>query len=533
MPPHSGRKQHNMPQPISSGYLGDATGGIGQGLAYVLPEGKADAYAMQLAQTHGNQLQEMARQKALQQQATQKQYETDFRNAELPKVWGPFADEINKRHSDLLAEAAGDWAKTGKSPWSSPDFTNKYNEQVTGLAAKANQFGEELTKRLAASRADKDGKLSEDSKKSLDDFYKGFLESKDKTGYLDKDMPDLKDRDFTVDDVAKVLKAVPKTVDTGDYEDTGADRKSHEDQAYSTVVGDPKYAPLLAKYGVHAGGPDTTAYVYDKDAEGNNINSTGKRVFPTDQNYADYMANEWIHDPNKEKDLATMGVSKDDPYAVQKIAHYITDRNSAMGKLVSDIADKKDAEVPSVHKYTGKETAERDRQFNQQEAVKRLGIEGQRLRDEEQWHKDAQAVKSQPDYVANTIYGGDRTKSLESLNAISQLYKNNASYGQGLQHIHDDGQTVSFTIPPKKVKNPNYVFGYKGKYAQPEYKEATPPVNVVLHRSAGEMSFNAGIFDALKNVGGASANKFIQDKGMGSDRPTAKKQITTGSLNNL
>ena len=51
-----------MAAPVSSGYMGDATGGIGQGLAFVLPEGKANEYAMQLAQTHAAQLQQIAKQ---------------------------------------------------------------------------------------------------------------------------------------------------------------------------------------------------------------------------------------------------------------------------------------------------------------------------------------------------------------------------------------------------------------------------------------------------------------------------------------
>lgn len=430
------------------GYLGDATGGIGQGLAFVLPESKANQYAMQLAQTHGNQLQEMARQKQAQQLATQKQYETDFRNAELPKVWGPFSDEINKRHSDLLAEAAGDWAKTGKSPWSTSDFTNKYNDRVTSMAAKANQFGQELTKRLAASRADKDGKLSEDSKKSLDDFYKGFMESKDKSSYLDKEMPDLKVRDFTVNDVAKTLKAVPKIIDSGDYEDTAPDSDKHKQQAYATVIGDPKYNALLMKYGIHPGGPDTTAYTYQKDEKGNNINSTGQRVFPTDQAYADYMAKQWIDDPNKEKDLVEIGISKEDPFAEQKIAQYIVDRNAALGKLVGDVSSKLDATVKSEHKYTGKASAEKHRQFTEQMSQKYLGISYENLSLAKQQKARLDAAKKND--LKAPYSEAMRTSVPHSGEILSQAFVGNPDYRAALGYkANSKGQVVEITVPAK------------------------------------------------------------------------------------
>jgi len=343
-----------MAAPISSGYLGDATQGIGQGLAFVLPEGKAGEYAMQLAQTHAQQLQDMAKQKVLQQQKLQQQYETDFRNDELPKIWGPFSAGISKMHYDNLASAAGQWAQTDKSPWSDPKFIEKV-DKVKSLAETANQFGTQLTTRLAAARSDKDGKYNESDKKALEDYYNKFnaASDSDKMDYIlnpdNHKMPDLNDRDYDVHDAVKALKP------TGD-------QNENENQVFS-LLGDPKYHSLFHQSGYDTNLPDGSAYQYQKDANGKDIPSTGHRVFPTDDAYAHFTAHDWLTNPFKADKLAAAGVNKDDPDAEEKLAHLITAQNAGAQNIVSTVSpmlfDQEKAQQLTDQRNAQKRDAER------------------------------------------------------------------------------------------------------------------------------------------------------------------------------
>lgn len=475
----------------TSGYTGDATSGIGQGLAFVLPEGKTAAYAMQLAQTHAQQLQDVARQKLQLQVKQQEQYQKDFKDQQLPKAFAPFDKQLNDRFNKWLQKGASQYATTGKNPYNDPDFMKDYNDNVLTPARQSLELGQNYTKLRAIAETDPTNKYSKESKQSVIDYEKKIKD--DPFSALTQPLPQLVETPATADDLAKTLKAVPIKTDDGRWETKGPDSSSHKAQAFAALVGDPKWHPLLQQYGYNPDLPDFGVYTDPKS-------STGKRVWYTNPTYTEHMADQILEspaDPKSQNILKALGIDPvNDKFAREKLQHAISDQNAAMGRAVNDIAARKDAEVP----------VERQRKFGEERldlAERNYELATERLK----FSKEKQDAK--------TYYGRDLIERMGSGEdgageELSEFYKANPNYGA---HLHfsttEGGSKIAIEVPQKMKPNTNY------NPSLPVSKINEPTIvaqkGYTVHLDKNKpYEFKAGMVQLLKNVGiPASADKIM------------------------
>src|ERR1700761_3975631 len=304
----------------ADGYTGDANSGIGQGVAFVLPDSKASTYAMQLAQTHASQLQLFAKNVQAQKIKDQAQYQKDFQSYQLPDAFAPFDKELNKRFTDWQQKAAEYHATTGKSPFVDPDHMKDYNDNILVPARQSLEVGQKITKLMSDVNLDRENKYTPESKKSVLDYYEAL--KKDPFGTLNTPLPELKERDFSADDMVKTLKP-------------SGDDSYNKAQIFAAAVGDPKWNNMLKTYGYNPDLPDFGVYTDPK-------HPNGKRVWYTNDAYLNHQADhilETPEDPASQRVLNALGIDyKNDKFAKEKLMHAISDQNAAMGKFVTDVS---------------------------------------------------------------------------------------------------------------------------------------------------------------------------------------------------
>lgn len=489
-----------MADVTGSGFMGDATGGIGQGLAFVLPEGKAPTYAMQLAQTHAAQLTELAKQKNLQTLKAQNQYEQDFKEQKLPEAFAPFDKQISDRQNKWLEDAAKSYATTGKNPFNDPEFMARHNTEVLVPARQSKELGQNYTKLRAIAETDPSNKYTKESKKSVIDFEEKM--KADPMSVLDKPLPQLVENPATVDDLVKALK--PTT-----------DPSNNKAQVFSAIAGDPKWQNILKGYGYNSDLPDFG--VYTDPAHPN-----GKRVWYTNPAFTGHQADLILDAPDDSRNKAILdkiGIHPGDQYAREKLQHAISDQNAAMGKAVSEIGSRMDNMIDpeKQQQITDQKLHNRVELHNMHNADERLNIEEQRLK----MAKDKQHADNIAENVYNFNTNPDEAK--KSLETISKMYQTSGAYKAPLKNIHIDGNTLSFTIPARKKANPQYSTYIPVSAVNQPYINSQPeiPVNVPLNNLE---QIKAVINGALKNVGGESNyNKYIGSKGSEQVKPIIDK----------
>lgn len=493
-----------MAAPISSGYLGDATSGIGQGLAFVLPEGKANTYAMQLAQTHASQLQQLAQQKQQQALKAQQQYETDFKNQTLPKAFAPYDKAIDKAHNDWQAKWAGEYAHTGKNPFSNPDAMAEYNTKVLEPARMSNEVGQNYAKIRAVAETDPTNKYTKTSKQAVIDWEQKL--NKGDLSTLNEKMPQLVENPSTIDDLVKTLKPVASTSKTNDgrmeTEVKGPDTSNHRAQAFSSLLGDPKWHDVLKNYGYNPELPDFGVYTDPKSP-------TGKRVWYTNPDFTSHQADLILAaptDPKNAQILQTIGIHPEDQYAKEKLQHAITDQNAAMGKAVNDVGSRLDASVPS-----SKESKRVFGDDNLRLATERLGLSEDRLALSEEKAAQAKGKSDAPtvrqdlierarlgDKDENGIGAGEEIKSIVSANPAFNIGGKQGQLGilldpkdKNIQHWH---------IPEKQLSGSN-----------------TIRAHTVTLDASKPTTYQAGLNEIMNNITGehVSLTKAISEHGKG------------------
>lgn len=473
----------------TAGNIGDQSG-IGQGLAFVLPEGKTAAYAIQLAQTHAQQLQDVARQKLQLQVKAQEAYQKDFKNQELPKAFAPFDKEINDRQNKWLQDGAKIYATTGKNPYNDPDFIARHNTEILTPASKSLELGQNYTHIRSIAETDAANKYTKDSKQAIIDYQKQIEEHP--FDALGKPLPQLVETPATVDDLVKTLKATSTKTDDGRLETKGPNSSSHKAQAFSALLGDPKWHPLLKQYGYNPDLPDFGVYSDPKS-------NTGKRVWYTNPTFTDHMADQILEtpdDPKSKQILQTLGIDPAvDKFAKEKLQHAIADQNAAMGKAVSDIATRKDAEVP----------VEQQRKFGEERldlAERNYDLAAERLK----FTKEKQDAKT---YYARNLSERILNEEPGSGEELSAFYSNHPNYGKELAigPVKDGKREI--IVPEKTKPNPQFNPGLP-------VSKINPPTVVSQKSYKVDIDYNkpyeakAKLASVMKNVGiSINADKYM------------------------
>lgn len=494
----------------TSGYTGDATSGIGQGLAFVLPEGKSQQYAMQLAQTHSAQLQDIARQKQIQALKLQQQYEQDFKDQKLPQAFAPYDDLINKRFNDALKEGASRYATTGKNPYNDPAFKSKFDDLNT-MARKSKELGDNYTKLAALAGTDPNNKYTKESKQKVLDYLDEI--KKNPEGVLDKPLPQLVETPASADDFVKEIRPLG-----------GGDLDINKSKVFVALHNNPeKWGKLASQYGVDLGKLDFGIYADPQ-------HSTGKRTFHTDDAFADWQAKDILahpNDPNNAQHIKDFGwdISKDpngeynDHKVEERIKHAIIDQNAGWNKMIGELGSQI-TDPEKTQQLKDQRQSQQVQLHNMRNADKRLAIEEERLK----MAKD----KEHADNIVNNLFENtDPTKSLERFSAISKLYESNGYYGKKLD-IKDDGTNVTITVPARKKINPQFNPILGESKINPKFIETVPAHTVHLDRN-NPYEFKAGIYQLLKNTGSPAAiSKFVESKGTGNDKQHSEPKAQPG-----
>lgn len=475
----------------ADGFTGDATSGIGQGLAYILPQSKAVAYAAQLAQTHASQLNALAKQKQAMQLKSQEQYQNDFKDQKLPEAFAPFDKELNDRQNKWLQDGAKQYATTGKNPFNDPEFMARHNTEILTPARQSQELGQNYTKLRAIAETDPTNKYTKESKQAVIDYEQKIKD--DPFSVIDKPLPKLQETPATADDLIKTLKPVKKITDNGNWQQEGPDSSAHKAQAFAALVGDPKWHPLLQKYGYNPDLPDFGVYT-------DPTHPNGKRVWYTNPTFTGQQADEILSTPEepRSKDiLQKIGIDPvNDKYAKEKLEHVIGDQNAAMGKAVTDIAGRKDAEVEDKTTYTGRLDNKEDReQFHAD------------LQSQRQWQRGQKENKVDAPTVRQDLIERARTgaKSPDGTGAgeeIMAIVDANQQY-QGKMKIgidpHDPNKQI-FNIPERIVSGINSI-----------------PAHRVVLDASNPQTYQAGLNQLLNDVTGehVSLSKAVSQHGKG------------------
>lgn len=496
-----------------SGYMGDATSGIGQGLAYVIPEGGAAKYAMNLAQEHASQLQQLVKQKQALAIKAQEQYQNDFKDQKLPQAFAPFDKELNTRFNSWIQKGAKQYATTGKNPYNDPEFMAQYNTDVLTPARKSQELGANYTKLRAIAETDPGNKYTKDSKQAVIDYQKQ-MES-DPFSTLDKPLPQLVETPATVDDLVKTLKATSTKSDDGTWETKGPDSSAHKAQAFAALLGDEKWHPLLKKYGYNPDLPDFGVYTDPK-------HPNGKRVWYTNETFTGHQADDILSapdDPRNARILQTLGIDPaNDQNAKYKLQHAIADQNAAMGSAVTDVAGRKDAEVPT----------ERDRKYadaNFGLAQARLGIAEERL----QLSKDKEAKKAQE---TDSLIEKMRTGEHGSGEELAAHFATNPSYGKPLAIRANPKKPdeIAIDVPAKVKANPNYNPDLPPSNINAPTIQVQKPYTIQLNKQ-NVADFHAKLAYLLKESGGdKKLDKESKRLNQPSGIPPAKKTIKQSDI---
>jgi len=311
---------------VAPGFIGNATDGIGQGLAFVLPQSNTEKYAMQLGQQHAADLRNAALQQQKQQQLLQAQYQKDLAAQKLPEYWAQAGKPINDQWNQYLTDAAAYQAKTGRSPFGNPEFEQRKND-ILLKARQSKELEQSIGKLLPMVAADHDNRFTEDSKQQVNQFVQGALAKP--TDYFGKPAPQLQGTPSGIDDFNKLIKPVHIEQGNGTVKTIVPDTSSMMQQAYVNSA-DPRWNNLKkTKYGIDPELGDIGS-VYDKN---------GKRVWYTNAQATDHIAQQMLDNPTEAHNaevLTKLGIAPGDTYAKEKLQAAITKQNAGYGQFISD-----------------------------------------------------------------------------------------------------------------------------------------------------------------------------------------------------
>jgi hypothetical protein len=401
------------------GYLGTSSEGIGQGLAFVLPQSNTERYAMQLAQEHAAQMRaEALRQQKLQQQQ-EAAYQTSISAQKLPDYWAKTGQQINDNYNSWLKSAASYHASTGKDPFKNPEFLQRYNNEVLLPARQSKELETAYNNGLAKVAADSDNKFTEDSKNRFNQFVQSV--DKNPMQYLGQAIPQLEGTPSSVNDFNKLIKPVTITNDNGTLSTTVPDTSAMMRQAY-VQSNDPRWNNLKrVQYGINTDLGDIGG-IYNKD---------GKRVWHTNPAATGYLADEILGKPtvpHNAEVLAKAGISPDDPYAKEKLQDIITKQNAGYGKFISDagrygnslVSKKSDSNPDKFYEHYQYELS----------------------------HPKREAKQEQPSYfqdLSERIRNGDDSARQE----FGKIFENNPAFLNGVHFDVSNPKAVKISIPAK------------------------------------------------------------------------------------
>jgi len=314
------------------GFEGTDTG-MGQGLAYVLPQSRTVGYFMQLANEKAQERRQQAAALAKAQQDANDQYAQHLYQFKTPEIANEYTKWLQPKFDDLLGQAADYHAKTGQDPFTNPDFVRQTNDLNT--VAKSTHQANVRAVALGTALADKSKNYTPESKQAATDWLQQYY--KDPVKALYTAPPPLQERNLDLNDAIKLGHAKGNEQTINGYNVTVPNRHGHIVQA-QTILSQPEFAPYLAQNGINP----TVGDAFGQP------NGTGGTIYPTDAPSVNATADHIIQNaaqPHFAATLQAAGIDPADPHAKDKLVELIARQNAGYGKVYSQFADALDAQV--------------------------------------------------------------------------------------------------------------------------------------------------------------------------------------------
>lgn len=416
---------------VSDGFLGNTTNGIGQGLAYVLPNSRTESYAIQLNQERAAQQRAQAALIEKQQQDADNAYAQHLYANKIPEHNAQWDAAINPAFQKYTQDAADFHAKTGKDSYVQPEFVQRRND-LFSMASDSKQAAQKAVALSTLINNDRDNKLDPNDKLKIAQALVAYNADPVKNAPLLNGLT-ASAKPYDITDAQKLLKPTTKGLNDGYFDTTVPDRNKHVVQSQE-ILADPKFNQLKAKNGINPVVGDVF-----------NIQDVNGTHYPTDEPTVRRFAQHILADPALPGSAATLqsaGIDPADPNAEQKLTELGMKQNEGYGKLVGNLADYADARAKSDKKRVfGAENNDR--------AAERLNLASERL----QMAKDKKGADAPATYFQN-LSEAMRTGVPGSGEEFNQQIANNPAYLHGLAIDNTDPKAVHITIPAKMKEVP-------------------------------------------------------------------------------
>lgn len=408
------------------GFVG-TNSGMGQGLAYVLPQSRTTGYFMQLANEKAQERRQQALYLQKQQQQSNDEYAQHLYSFKTPEIANEYTKWLQPQYDALLTKASDYHSKTGQDPFVNPDFVTQTNNLNT-IAKNTHQANVKATA-LATALADKSKNYTPESKQAASQWLQGYY--KDPVGALYQQAPPLEQRDLGLNDAVKLGHANAVTEPQGQFNVTRPNTHNHIVQGQE-ILNQPEFAPLLQKqYGINTEVGDAFGQP----------NGTGGTLYPTDVASVNSIADHILQNatqPHFSETLQVSGIDPADPHAKDKLVDVIVKQNRGYGKAITDFSSRLDANVEQ----------KKVRDYNPD----RLDLATQRLQlAQERADKGTKPVD--PTYfqdLSERMRTGVEGSGEEFAQQVAQnpLYKNGEHFS-GVKFDTRNPKQVIVTVPPK------------------------------------------------------------------------------------
>jgi hypothetical protein len=481
------------------GFEGDQTG-MGQGLAYVLPQSRTTGYFMQLANERAHQRRAEAAALQAQQQKANEDYANHLYAFKTPEIANEYTKWLQPKFDDLLSQASDYHAQTGQDPFTNPHFVQQTNDLNT--VAKSTHQANLRATALGTALADKSKNYTPESKQANTEWLQNYY--KDPVGSLYNAPPPLQQRDLDLNDAVKLGHANANVRSAGGFTITEPNSHNHVVQGQA-ILSQPEFAPYLQQNGINP----TVGDAFGQP------NGHGGTIYPTDAPTVNAIADHIIQNatqPHFASTLQAAGIDPADPHAKDKLTELVQRQNAGYGKVLGDFRDRMNANVETkkVPDYN----------------PERIEQGWQRIFDAQQRHNDAQAKQTTPIYRQNWVTGmlsgdADSGEQLKAKIDADPSYDKNSYGGLGF-HIGKMGTKIALNVPAKTVLNAAGETIEKIPQRQIVVDKADPNADIKLNEAVNQLTGEKVDISALRTLGGKKHLPVVENNAQPTSAPHGK-----------
>lgn len=472
------------------GFEGDQTG-MGQGLAYVLPQSRTVGYFMQLANEKAQERRDNAALLAKQQQDANDQYAQHLYNFKTPEIANEYTKWLQPKFDSLISQASDYHAKTGQDPFTNPDFVRQSNQLNT--VAKSTAQANTRAVAIGTALADKSKNYTPESKQANIDWLQKY--HADPVGSLYNAPPPLQERNLDLNDAIKLGHANANVRSAGGYTITEPNSHNHVVQGQA-ILSQPEFAPYLQSQGINPTVGDSFGQP----------NGHGGTIYPTDTPTVNAIADHIIQNaaqPHFAATLQAAGIDPADPHAKDKLTELVQRQNAGYGKVLGDFRDRMNANVETkkVPDYN----------------PERIDQGWQRIYDAQQRHQDSQDKQTTPIYrqkwVTGMLTGDPNTgEELKAKMDADPSYDKNSYNGLGF-HIGQLGNKIALNVPAKTVLNAAGETIEKVPQRQIVIDKNDPNADIKLNEAVNQLTGEKVDISSLRTLGGKKHLPTVQNNG--------------------